>query len=241
MNLGIGNDWDDILEEETEKDYFQKLTRFVQLERSRFKVYPPRDKVFAALQYVPFRDVKAVIVGQDPYINANQANGLAFAVADSTQAPPSLQNIFKEVSSDLGVDMSGKSTELTGWAAQGVLLLNATLTVRAGLSNSHQNCGWQEFTDSVIRILGKRVAPMVFILWGANAAKKEEWIGKQHCVIKSAHPSPLSSHRGFFGSKPFSRANAFLSANGMEPIDWARTENVFVPGYYGGKGKIGRV
>ena len=240
MNLSIGNDWDEILAEETDKEYFARINEFIEREYAEYTVYPPRSVIYSALKYVPFSDVKVVIVGQDPYINPGQANGLAFAVADGITLPPSLRNIYKEIESDLGVSMKGKSGELTGWAKQGVLLLNATLTVRASQSNAHAKCGWQEFTDSVIHKIGQREKPAVFILWGRNARSKVELIAPHHCVIESAHPSPMSATQGFFGSKPFSRANAFLSAQGLSPIDWEEVSAIELPKYYSGTGVISR-
>lgn len=238
MELKIGNEWDEVLVGETDKPYFTKISEFLEREYRDYTVYPPRSLIFSSLKYVKFSDVKVVIVGQDPYINPGQANGLAFAVGSGVALPRSLCNIFAEIESDTGASMKGKSGELTGWAKQGVLLLNATLTVRAGSSNAHSNCGWQEFTDCVIRKLGEREQPMVFILWGRNAQQKEPLIGKQHLIIKSAHPSPMSAHAGFFGSKPFSRTNAFLSAHGMTPIDWSEVKAVELPSYYSGSGRI---
>ena len=238
MELKIGNEWDEVLAEEKDKPYFSRISAFLDSEYKNYTIYPPRSLIFAALKYVPFSDVKVVIVGQDPYINPGQANGLAFAVGEGVRLPPSLQNIFKEISSDLGVDMTGKSGELTGWAKQGVLLLNATLTVRAGNSNAHADCGWKEFTDAVIRKLGAREKPLVFILWGRNAQMKEPYIAPRHLVIKSAHPSPMSAYNGFFGSRPFSKTNAFLEAHGMTPVDWTRTLADDRPSYYGGPGRI---
>lgn len=232
MNLKIGNDWDEILAEETDKPYFASVMQFLEREYAEYTVYPPKSLIFSALKYVPYAETKVVIVGQDPYINPGQANGLAFAVGNGVRLPPSLQNIYKEIETDLGVSMRGKSGELTGWAAQGVLLLNATLTVRAGSSNTHANCGWQEFTDCIIRKLGKREKPMVFILWGRNAQMKESFIGRQHCILKSAHPSPMSAYGGFFGSRPFSRANAFLEQHGNRGVDWSEVTEVRRPFYY---------
>ena len=240
MDLRIGNDWDELLREETDKPYFRDVMAFVESEYEKYTVYPPRSLIFAALKYVPFADVKVVIVGQDPYINPGQANGLAFAVGSGVKLPPSLVNIYKELSADLGVDMSGASGELTGWARQGVLLLNATLTVRAGQSDAHSACGWQTFTDCVIRKLGAREKPLVFILWGAKAQKKRAFIAPRHCVIASAHPSPLSAYNGFFDSRPFSRTNAFLVSHGMMPIDWTEVKGYDRPAYYDGNGHIGR-
>ena len=179
MNLEIGNDWNEILAKEADKPYFSQIMSFLSSEYRAYTVYPPKSQIFASMRFVPFSDTKVVIVGQDPYINEGQANGLAFAVGKNITLPPSLKNIYKEIETDLKVNMSGKSGELTGWAEQGVLLLNATLTVRAGSSNAHQNCGWQEFTDFIIRKLGEREKPLVFILWGANARRKKE-IGRAH-------------------------------------------------------------
>ena len=238
MDFKIGNEWDEVLAGETDKPYFAKIGAFLEKEYRDYTVYPPRSLIFASLKYVPFSDAKVVIVGQDPYINPGQANGLAFAVGSGISLPPSLRNIYAEIEADVGADMKGKTGELTGWAKQGVLLLNATLTVRAGSSNAHADCGWQEFTDCVIRKLGQREKPLVFILWGRNAQMKEPLIGRQHLVLKSAHPSPMSAHSGFFGSKPFSRANAFLAAHGMTPVDWSEVVAVEKPAYYDGKGKI---
>lgn len=240
MDMSIGNDWDEVLAEETDKPYFRDICDFVEKEYANYTVYPPRSLIFAALRYVPFSEVKVVIVGQDPYINPGQANGLAFAVGSGVKLPPSLVNIYKEISSDLGADMSGKSGELTGWAKQGVLLLNATLTVRAGQSDAHSGCGWQTFTDFIIKKLGSREKPLVFILWGAKAQKKKAYIAPRHCVIASAHPSPLSAYNGFFGSRPFSRANAFLTEHGMKPIDWTEVAPYELPSYYSATGSIER-
>ena len=238
MDFSIGNEWDDILFEEKGKEYFHQIEEFIKREYEEYTVYPPRSLIFSALKYVPFSDVKVVIVGQDPYINPGQANGLAFAVSDGVPLPPSLRNIYKEIENDLGVNMAGKSGELTGWAKQGVLLLNATLTVRASESNAHSRCGWQRFTDSVIAKLGQREKPLVFILWGRNARSKVSLISSSHWIIESAHPSPLSAHNGFFGSKPFSRANKFLLSRGQTPINWEEVVSFGLPKYYLGTGKI---
>ncbi len=240
MDLKIGNDWDELLSAETDKPYFAQLREFVENEYANYIVYPPRSLIFAALKYVPYSEVRVVIVGQDPYINPGQANGLAFAVGSGVKLPPSLVNIYKELSSDLGADMSGAGGDLTGWAKQGVLLLNATLTVRAGQSDAHSGCGWQTFTDSIISLLGRREKPLVFILWGAKAQKKRTFIAPRHCVIASAHPSPLSAYNGFFGSRPFSRANAFLEKNGIPPVDWTEVSAYDRPAYYDGGGTIER-
>lgn len=240
MNIKIGNDWDEILAAETCKPYFLQILSLLSSEYENHTVYPPKSLIFASMKHVPFCGAKVVIVGQDPYIGEGQANGLAFAVGKNVPLPPSLKNIYKEIETDLGVSMRGKSGELTGWAKQGVLLLNATLTVRAGSSNVHSGCGWQTFTDNIIRTLGAREKPLVFILWGANARRKAEMIGKQHKIIESAHPSPLSAYNGFFGSKPFSKANAFLTKNGENEIDWTDVTCAKVPYYYNTFGKIFR-
>lgn len=238
MDLKIGNEWDEILQEERDKPYFAEIAEFLEREYRDYTIYPPRSLIFSSLKYVPFSDVKVVIVGQDPYINPGQANGLAFAVGQGIALPPSLRNIYTEIASDIGADMTGKSGELTGWAKQGVLLLNATLTVRAGSSNAHANCGWQKFTDCVIRKLGSREKPLVFILWGRNAQMKEPLIDSRHLIVKSAHPSPMSAYNGFFGSRPFSRTNAFLKDHGMTPIDWSDVVATEIPSYYNGTGRI---
>ncbi len=238
MNLKIGNEWDELLAAETDKPYFVRIMNFLENEYREHTVYPPRSLIFASLKYVSYSDAKVVIVGQDPYINPGQANGLAFAVGEGIALPPSLRNIYKEIETDLGVSMAGKGGELTGWAKQGVLLLNATLTVRAGSSNAHANCGWQEFTDFVIKTLGAREKPLAFVLWGRNAQMKEPLIGRQHYIVKSAHPSPMSATNGFFGSKPFSRVNSFLAVHGMTPVDWTDVAADNAPSYYNGTGKI---
>ena len=238
MDIKIGNDWDEIIAQETAKPYFAQILSFLSSEYAAHTVYPPKSLIFASMKYVPFAGVKVVIVGQDPYINEGQANGLAFAVGKNIPLPPSLRNIYKEIETDLGTSMRGKSGELTGWASQGILLLNATLTVRAGSSNAHQNCGWQQFTDFVIQKLGAREKPLVFILWGANARRKSVMIARHHKIIESAHPSPMSATNGFFGSKPFSVANTFLSEKGDTPIDWTQTAYAKLPYYYVSFGKI---
>jgi uracil-DNA glycosylase len=187
-------------------------------------VYPPRDEVFAALHLTPFAEVKAVILGQDPYHGPNQAHGLCFSVPRGVQPPPSLQNIFKELEADLGISPPEHGC-LDGWARQGVLLLNASLTVRAGRAASHQGKGWEVFTDEVLRTVNTKPERVVFILWGASARKKKALIDtSRHVIIESPHPSPLSASNGFFGSRPFSRANAALVDAGREPIDWALRE-----------------
>lgn len=232
----IGNSWDGVLSGEYEKPYFEKLKKTVDEEYEKHTVYPPKDKIFSAFA-LPFEEVKVVVIGQDPYHGEGQANGMAFAVETGVQLPPSLQNIFKEIESDLGIKMQGST--LTGWASQGVLMLNTVLTVRAATPQSHSQIGWQEFTDAVIEKLAKREKPLVFMLWGANALKKKPLIGKQHLVLESVHPSPLSAYRGFFGCKHFSKANEFLLSKGLEPIDWARVDDL--PSYYSGSSRIRRI
>ena len=237
MNVRIEDGWRRRLESEWTAPYFADLAGFVREAYSAGTVYPPAGKVFAAFDACPFDDVKVVILGQDPYHEPGQANGLCFSVADGVQQPPSLVNIFKEIRSDLGV-VPYASGDLSRWARQGVLLLNATLTVRAGSSNAHANCGWQEFTDFVIKTLGAREKPLAFVLWGRNAQMIEPLIGRQHYIVKSAHPSPMSATNGFFGSKPFSRVNSFLAVHGMTPVDWTDVTADNAPSYYNGTGKI---
>lgn len=223
MDVKIENSWKLALADEWEKPYFGELTAFV---RSQYAtrgvtVYPPGRSIFAAFDACPFDDVRVVILGQDPYHGPGQANGLCFSVAPGVPLPPSLINIFKEVHDDLGLDQVPTDGDLTRWARQGVLLLNSTLTVEAHRAGSHQGRGWEQFTDEVIMRLNSRRSNLVFILWGSYAIKKGAFIDRtRHLVITSPHPSPLSSYRGFFGSKPFSRANEYLTAHGYKPIDW---------------------
>ena len=213
-------DWNPVLRAEFAKPYWGELQQFVAAERARGPVYPPKDDVFAALHLTPYDDVKVVILGQDPYHGAGQAHGLCFSVRPGVPMPPSLVNIVKELESDLGLERP-RYGNLDAWARQGVLLLNTTLTVRAGAAASHQGKGWETFTDEVIRAVNERPERVVFILWGAAARKKKVLIDtSKHVVIESAHPSPLSASGGFFGSKPFSRANAALVEAGREPVDW---------------------
>jgi uracil-DNA glycosylase len=214
-------DWNPVLRGELAKPYWAELQQFVAAERSRGTVYPPHDEVFAALHLTPFAGVKAVILGQDPYHGPNQAHGLCFSVRAGVAPPPSLQNIFKELEADLGIAPPSHGC-LDAWASQGVLLLNASLTVRAGQAASHQGKGWETFTDEVLRVVNTKPERVVFILWGASARKKKALIDtSRHVVIESPHPSPLSASNGFFGSRPFSRANAALVEAGREPIDWS--------------------
>ena len=213
-------DWNPILRTEFDKPYWSDLQQFVATERSWHTVYPAHDDVFAAFHLTPFAGVKVLILGQDPYHGADQAQGLAFSVRPGIQIPPSLQNIHKELADDLGIEPPDHGN-LEAWAKQGVLLLNTTLTVRARTAASHQKHGWETFTDQVIRAVNDKPERIVFILWGSSARRKKELItGSHHAIIESTHPSPLSAHRGFLGSKPFSRTNLALIEGGREPIDW---------------------
>lgn len=216
----IGNDWDEIIGEEFKKDYYIRLREFLKEEYAKHTVYPDMYSIFNALKLTPYKDVRVVILGQDPYHEPNQAHGLCFSVQDGTPLPPSLKNIYKELEVDLGIPPS-KSGDLTRWAKQGVLLLNTVLTVRRGEANSHKGKGWELLTDEIIRKLNDKTEPVVFILWGANARSKKSLITNPiHGIIESAHPSPLSAFNGFFGSRPFSRANKFLILNRIPPINW---------------------
>ncbi len=217
----IGNAWDEELKEEYKKEYFTELMNFVKEEYKNKTIYPKPNEVFNAFRYTDFDNVKVVILGQDPYHGPNQAEGLSFSVSDDVLKPPSLKNIFKELESDLGIPFP-KHNSLKPWAKQGVLLLNAVLTVEEHKPASHKGKGWEIFTDDVINILNKREKPIVFILWGAFARSKKSLItNKQHYIIESAHPSPFSARNGFFGSKPFSKTNKFLREKGLEEIDWS--------------------
>lgn len=236
----IGNHWDDVLGGEYEKPYFKALADKVRREYETVAVFPPYDLVYRAMQTVDYDAVKVVILGQDPYHGDGQANGMAFAVGEGVPLPPSLVNIYKEIESDIGVKMPRCGT-LVGWAKQGVLLLNTVLSVRKGCPQSHAGLGWQTFTDAVIRALSGRERPLAFILWGANAISKKPLIAPRHLVLTSPHPSPLSASRGFFGSKPFSRVNAFLQEQGQPPIDWQNVEGYEPADYYAAAGKIIRV
>ena len=216
----IGNDWDDVLKDLFQSELYLSIREFLKKEYSTRIIYPPMADIFNAFKYTPYSEVKAVILGQDPYHGEGQAHGLCFSVKDGVEPPPSLVNIYKELKSDLGIEPP-RSGCLTKWAKQGVLLLNTTLTVRAGAANSHSKCGWQAFTDEVIKILAKREKPMVFLLWGANARAKKSLIsGSNHLILECAHPSPLSAFNGFFGCKHFSKTNDFLIKNGETPINW---------------------
>lgn len=218
--MKIDESWKEVLKEEFEKDYFVNLTSFVRQEYKDKTIYPKASNIFNAFNLCPFDKIKVVILGQDPYHEPNQAHGLCFSVLDPTPAPPSLKNIFKEINLDLGITPL-ESGDLTRWASQGVLLLNATLTVEAHKAGSHQGKGWEEFTDRVIFNLANRKSGLVFLLWGSYAQKKGEFIDQtKHLVLKSVHPSPLSAHRGFFGNHHFSQTNTFLSKQGEQPINW---------------------
>ncbi len=220
MNVRIEDSWKQRLQEEFDKPYFENLTRFVRSEYAAGTVYPPGSQMFAAFDACPFDKVRVVILGQDPYHEPGQAHGLCFSVNDGVPYPPSLVNIFKEIADDLGKP-APTTGNLMRWAEQGVLLLNATLTVRAHQAGSHQNKGWEAFTDAVIHRLAEEREHIVFILWGSYAQRKGAFIDRnRHLVLQSPHPSPLSAYRGFFGNKHFSRANAYLVEHGCEAIDW---------------------
>ena len=220
----IENSWDDILADEFNKEYYLKLREFLKYEYSHYKIYPNMYDIFNSLKYTDYHDVRAVILGQDPYHGAGQAHGLCFSVKEGVTPPPSLKNIFKEMQTDLGLapPISG---ELTKWTQQGVLLMNAVLTVREGQANSHKGKGWELLTDAVIKKLNERDKPIAFILWGGNARAKKALITNPiHGIFESAHPSPLSAYNGFFGCRHFSKVNEFLINNGMDPIDWSLTK-----------------
>lgn len=220
MNVKINQSWKDVLQPEFDKPYFEELTKFVKKEYQEKTIFPPASRIFAAFNETPFESVKVVILGQDPYHGVAQANGLSFSVSDGIRTPPSLQNIYKEIQSDLKKNPP-ESGNLERWSRQGVLLLNATLTVESGKPGSHQNKGWEQFTDAVVKILNEKKQNVVFILWGAYAQKKGEHIDRaKHLVIESAHPSPFSADKGFFGSRPFSQTNAYLVMHDLEPIEW---------------------
>ena len=220
MEIRIEESWKRELAEEWEKDYFVRLTQFVREEYATKQIFPPGRQIFAAFNSTPFHDVKEVILGQDPYHDVGQANGLCFSVNDGIQFPPSLRNIFKEIESDIGTPVP-QSGDLSRWAKQGVLLLNATLTVEAHRAGSHQRHGWEQFTDSVIAHLAEHRDNLVFILWGSYAIGKGAFIDRnRHLVLTSVHPSPLSAHRGFFGNHHFSRTNQYLIEHGKTPIEW---------------------
>lgn len=221
----FNNGWEELLKDEMEKDYYKKLKELLINEYNTRVVYPDAYDIYNALHYTDYKDVKVVILGQDPYHGPNQAHGLSFSVKPGVRIPPSLLNMYKELKTDLGCYIPNNGY-LEKWARQGILLLNTALTVRQGQANSHRKVGWEKFTDNIIELLDQREDPIVFILWGNNAISKELLItNKKHFIIKSVHPSPLSASRGFFGSKPFSKTNNFLESIGKDPIDW-QIENI---------------
>ncbi len=216
----LNNDWDEFLKDEFQKDYYLKLREFLKKEYSTYTIYPNMYDIFNALKYTALKDVRVVILGQDPYHGPNQAHGLCFSVKKGVEPPPSLKNIYKEIESDLNIPQATHG-ELTSWAQDGVLLLNTVLTVRQGSPNSHKGKGWEIFTDRVIQLVNEQADPCVFLLWGANAKAKQALItNKKHLVLTSVHPSPLSAYNGFFGCKHFSKANEFLIKNSRKPVDW---------------------
>ena len=218
--VNFGNEWDEVMKGEFDKEYYLKLRRFLKREYFTQTVYPPMENIFNAMKTTSYNDVKAVILGQDPYHEPGQAHGLAFSVQKGTQIPPSLRTIYQELNADLGIPPAPHG-QLTKWAEHGVLLLNTVLTVRRGQANSHKGMGWEIFTDDVIMKLNEREKPIVFILWGGNAKTKAKLItNRQHLILTAAHPSPLSAYNGFFGCRHFSKCNEFLAANGIEPVDW---------------------
>lgn len=217
----LKNDWADYLQDEFSKEYYVRLREILKEEYKTQTIYPEMHDIFNALHFTPFHQVKVVILGQDPYHGPNQAHGLSFSVQRGIALPPSLRNIYNELQNDIGITPPNHGC-LTNWAKQGVLLLNAVLTVRAGEAHSHQRIGWEKFTNEVIQTLNEKNTPIVYILWGRAAQLKEKLIDtSKHHIIKSVHPSPLSAYRGFFGSKPFSKANELLSASGQDVIDWS--------------------
>lgn len=216
----INNDWLEPLKPEFSKPYYKELYARVKEEYAQHLVFPPSNEIFSAFELTPLKDVKVVIIGQDPYHNVGQAHGLCFSVKPDVAIPPSLVNIYKELESDLGCYIPDNGY-LVKWAKQGVLLLNTVLTVQAHQANSHRGIGWEEFTNAAISVLNEQDRPIVYILWGAPAQTKKKMLNNpKHLILEAPHPSPLSAYRGFFGSKPFSKTNAFLEANGIEPIDW---------------------
>lgn len=222
MSSHLGNSWDDKLESEFSKDYFEDIRKFLRKEYGEYRVYPPMKEILAAFEYTPYEKVRAVILGQDPYHGFGQANGLCFSVRKGVKCPPSLVNIYRALEYDLGIPVSDCG-DLTGWAKEGVLLLNTSLTVREGCPQSHSKIGWERFTDAVIKMISDSPYPTVFMLWGNPAKAKEKLIDtSKHLVLKSVHPSPLSFYNGFLECKHFSKANEFLKAHGRGEIDWAR-------------------
>ncbi len=217
--IKITKSWYELLKDEFDKDYFKSLQEFLNREYSKYEIYPQMDRIFNAINHLSLENIKVVIIGQDPYHEPNQAQGLAFSVPSDVTLPPSLVNIMSEIESDLGIKCL-KDGNLARWVKQGVLLLNTVLTVRRGQANSHKDKGWEILTRKIIEIVGKREKPAVFMLWGSYAQSYANLIGKQHLVLKAPHPSPLSAYRGFFGCKHFSKCNEFLLSHGEEPINW---------------------
>lgn len=216
----IGNEWDEILKDEFQSDYYAQIRETLKQEYASHEIYPPMQDIFNALRYTSYSDVKAVLLGQDPYHGPGQAHGLCFSVRPGVAPPPSLQNIFKELQSDMGLP-APHSGCLIPWAKEGVLMLNTTLTVRRGQANSHSKIGWTKFTDTIIQKFNDHEQPIVFLLWGSNARSKKALItNPNHLILETVHPSPLSAHQGFFGSRHFSQCNEFLMAHGIAPIDW---------------------
>ena len=221
--VNIGNDWDELLKEEFEKDYYKTLRKFLVDEYNSRNIFPPANSIYNALKLTSYKDTKVVLLGQDPYHGAGQAHGLCFSVKEGVTPPPSLKNIYKEIYSDLGIARDMNSGDLTGLARQGVLLLNTSLTVREGMAGSHRGKGWEILTDRIISLLNEKQTPVAFILWGGNAKAKQPLItNKIHGVFTAAHPSPLSAYNGFFGCRHFSKINNFLTENKMAPIDWSK-------------------
>lgn len=223
MTVKIDSSWYEVLRPQFEAPYFAELKQFLVAERQQYTCYPPGSKIFNAFDSTPFDKVQVVILGQDPYHEPGQAMGLCFSVPQGVPVPPSLVNIIKEINDDLGTQIPATSGDLSGWAAQGVLLLNATLTVREHAAGSHQRHGWEQFTDAAIQALAERRQGIVFLLWGSYAIGKRKLINPlHHCILTAPHPSPLSAYRGFFGCRHFSRANDYLRSTGQTPIDWTR-------------------
>ncbi|EZH66163.1 uracil-DNA glycosylase [Bacillaceae bacterium JMAK1] len=222
-NVTIGNDWDYLLENEFSKSYFKSLQTFLDAEYREKTIFPPRQDIYRALELTSYRQTKVVLLGQDPYHGYGQAQGFSFSVSKSVPTPPSLRNMYKELKEDLQCNVPSHG-DLTVWANQGVLLLNTVLTVEEGKANSHRQKGWEYFTDTIISLLNQKEEPIVFLLWGKEAQKKAYMIDDHHCKLMSTHPSPLAAYRGFFGSRPFSKANAFLIEQGVSPIRWCLDE-----------------
>ncbi len=219
--ISLGGGWDEVLKDVFESENYKKIREFLKKEYFTRTIYPPMNDLYNCFRLTPYDKIKCVILGQDPYHNEGQAHGLCFSVKKGVEPPPSLKNIYKEIKDDLGITEPPEFGDLTSWAKEGVLLLNTVLTVRAGAANSHKDCGWQQFTDEVIKKVSDREEPMVFMLWGGNARSKKYLINsKKHLVLECAHPSPLSAYNGFFGCKHFSKCNDFLIKNGKEPINW---------------------